>query len=199
LNNPSNRDISAPNEPGKEITKLNQDDEIRRSRRWFSRAMIGSWDGIGIWNLKDKTWHGRGTWEGGHLMGTWDAKGTWESVEDGIGCWKGDGEFVCNMEFMNSIQHYTLILGIILSILAFTLSRFLGGFGLNVTIIIALLIMGLTVLAVWFTRSTSRGKAHLSGTWQDVGESRILDIYGYARLGYHTGTLSGKMIDPLPQ
>jgi hypothetical protein len=173
-------------------------DEIRRSRVWQGRAMTGEWDGEGRWNHEDKTWVGNGLWSGGMLYGTWNVKGKWESTSDGIGEWNGEGELNCNIEFMKHIQNYVTITIVILCILIFTLSYFLRDHGLNVAIVAALLIAGLITLAIWITQSTSKGKLQLSGTWKDVGEFRILNINGTWRLGYHTGTLSGKIKDPKP-
>jgi hypothetical protein len=173
-------------------------DEIRQSRVWQGRAMTGEWDGAGKWDLEDKTWTGSGPWNGGMLFGTWKVKGKWESTGEGIGDWKGDGELNCNMEFMKHIQNYVIITIFILCILIFALSYFLGNHGWIAVIVTALLMVGLIVLAVWITRSTTKGKLWLSGTWKDVGDFRILNINGTWRLGYHTGTLSGKIKDPKP-
>jgi hypothetical protein len=175
-----------------------EEEEIRLSRVWKGKAMNGPWDGEGRWRLEDKTWTGSGPWNGGLIFGTWNVKGKWESTSDGIGDWKGDGELNCNVEFMKHIEHFVIIMGIILSILTSALSYLLSNHGLNVAIVTALLMMGLTVVAVWITRSTTKGRLWLSGTWKDVGDFRILDISGTWRLGYHTGIIEGKMKDPKP-
>ena len=180
------------------VIKNQEMDEIRRSRVWQGRAMTGEWDGSGKWDLKDETWTGNGSWSGGMLFGAWNVKGKWESTGDGVGDWKGDGELNCNVEFLRHLQKYVIITIFILCTLIFALSYFLGSYRWITAIVAAFLMVGLTILAVWITRSTSKGKLWLSGTWKDVGEFRILNINGTWRLGYHTGTLSGKMKDPKP-
>ncbi len=86
-----------------------------------------------------------------------------------------------------------------LCILIFTFSGSLDSFGLNGTIPCAFLMLGLAVLFVWFTRSTYKGKAQLIGTWDDVGEFRILNYFrrGATRISY--GHTIWKMRDPTLQ
>jgi hypothetical protein len=175
-----------------------EEDAIRQSRVWSGEMMKGTWDGTGRWHLEDKTWTGNGPWKGGLLLGAWNIKGKWDSEGEGIGNWKGDGELNCNMEFMNHLGNYVIIVIFILTVLISALIYFIGKVGDIATIVIFLLMVVLTILAVWYTRQTGKGKLWLQGTWQDVGDFRILDLSGTWRLGYHTGTLSGKLKDPKP-
>lgn len=183
-----------------EMMNNSEDEEIRLTRIWTGKAMKGVWDGKGRWRLDDKTWNGSGPWAdvGGMLHGTWNVRGKWGSTGDGVGDWKGEGELNCNMEFMKCIEHYVIIIGIILSITTSAISYFLSDHGWLAASIIAAFIATLTILAAWLARSTSRGKLWLSGTWEDVGEFRILDMDGEWKLGYHTGVIRGKMKDPKP-
>jgi hypothetical protein len=177
-------------------TENNQEeDEIRQSRLWAGKAMNGTWDGDGTWYLADKKWSGSGTWKGGMLDGIWDAKGKW----DDSGGWNCDGNLNCNIEFLKYMENYIIIVGSILTLSISTLLHFVSKVGDTTTILIALLIVALTILSVWIKRTTTNGKVWLKGTWKDVGESRILDLRGTWRLGYHTGTLQGKMKDPKPR
>jgi hypothetical protein len=181
------------------LNTVGPDAEMRQSRVWSSKAIKGRWDGSGKWDLEDKTWKGSGIWEGGLLIGTWQANGTWSSLGDSSGEWKAEGEFICNMEFMMRAENYVIILGSFISILVSAFSYFIGKFGNSVTIMTFLLMIAFTILAIRYTRSTTRGKARLNGTWRDVGEFRILDINGYAELGNNQGVISGKMSDPIPR
>lgn len=178
--------------------KDQEDDEIRQSRVWISSIIKGRWDGQGKWNLEDRTWIGHGLWEaeGTLLFGSWNAKGIWEPKGDGFGDWIGDGVFFCNMGFARGAQRAFFIVGGLLLFLYSSYNYFLGYKGLNAIIVTALIIMGITLLIIWITRSTTKGKARLNGTWQDIGEFRILDIEGYARLGHHYGIIRGKMKNP---
>lgn len=181
----------------KDIIDNQKDEEIRQSRVWAGKAMAGRWDGNGRWHLEDKTWNGNGTWEGGLLHGTWNIKGKWESISNDRGDWNGRGDLVCNMAFLRHIENYIIVLALILNGLVFALGYFHIGNWLN-TAIISLIIMVLAILSIWITRSTNKGKLWLGGTWEDIGEYRILYIKGRWRLGYHEGTISGKLKDPKP-
>ena len=172
-----------------------EEDAIRQSRVWSGEIMKGTWDGTGRWHLEDKTWTGNGPWEGGLLFGTWNIKGKWDSAGDGIGDWKGEGELNCNMKFMENMEQYVGLLGSFIALLISGLSYFIGKVGDIATIGIFLLFVILTILAIWYTRQTGKGKLLVQGTWKDVGEFRILDLSGTWRLGYHTGTLRGKLKD----
>ena len=180
-------------------TEINLDDDaIRQSRVWSGKAMKGTWDGEGRWHLEDKTWTGSGPWEGGLLSGVWTIKGKWESEGEGKGDWKGDGELNCNMKFMKHLGNYVIIIIFILTVLISALSYFIGKVGDITTIVIFLLMLALAILAVWYTRQTGKGKLWLQGTWEDVGEFRILTLSGPWKLAYHTGTLKGKLKDRKP-
>ena len=174
------------------------EDAIRKSRVWSGKAMNGTWDGEGRWHLEDKTWTGSGPWEGGMLNGVWKVKGKWEPVGDGIGDWSGEGELSCNMEFMEKMEQYVILLGSFITIVVSALGYFIGKVGDAVTIGLFLLMVLFTILAVWYTRQTGKGKLWLQGTWEDIGEFRILTLSGSWRLGYHTGTLIGKLKDRKP-
>ncbi len=86
--------------------------------------MNGTWDGEGRWHLEDKTWTGSGPWEGGMLNGGWKVKGKWEPVGDGIGDWSGEGVLSCNMEFMEKMEQYVILLGSFITIVVSALGYF---------------------------------------------------------------------------
>jgi hypothetical protein len=175
------------------------DAEIQQSRVWTSKAIKGKWDGYGKWNLQDKTWNGIGSWQGGTLMGSWSVKGIWMPLGDDFGDWNGEGEFVCNIEFMNNAENYIIILGSFITLITSALNYYISKVGDAITIMIFLFMVALTIQAIRYTRSTHGGKAWLEGTYRDVGEFRILDIAGKAKLGHHEGVISGKFKDPIPR
>jgi hypothetical protein len=94
---------------------------------------------------------------------------------------------------------YVGLLGSFIAISISALSYFIGKVGDIATIWIFLLFMILTILAVWYTRQRGKGKLWLQGTWQDVGDFRILDLSGNWKLAYFSGTLEGKLKDPKPR
>ena len=175
-----------------------EEDAIRQSRVWSGKALNGTWDGKGRWHLEGKTWTGNGPWEGGMLKGVWNVKGKWDSAGDGIGDWNGEGELNCDTKFMENIEQKVVLVGIFIGIVIAALSYFIGKVGDNATIGIILLMVVLTILVVWKTQQLGKGKLRLQGTWEDVGEFRILDLSGNWKLAYHTGILKGKLKDPKP-
>ncbi len=180
------------------IENNKEDDEIKQSRKWTGRAMYGTWDGTGIWHLEDKTWNGSGPWEGGKLGGTWNVDGKWTSEGNDYGGWEGKGEMISNIDFLNHMDNYVFIGGCIINVIVSGINYFIGKGGDTATGIVFAVLLVLTIIGTLITRSTTKGKLKLKGSWKDTGEFRILDINGEWRLGYHTGTLYGKMKDRKP-
>jgi len=79
------------------------------------------------------------------------------------------------------------------------ISYFVANFGDIVSIGIGLIIFTMTLIVYWFTRSTTEGQWSATGTWEDVGEFRILNLDGKIRLGQHDAVLRGKMKDSKPK
>jgi hypothetical protein len=176
-----------------------KEDKIWQSRIWSGKAMSGRWDGIGKWYLEDKRWIGIGSWAGGLLLGKWNAEGKWEVTGNGKGTMKGEGQLEANIEFLRYFAHLVIIISITIITLISLLGHFMANFEAITIIIIALFIIALTIIVYWYTLVSSRGKLWLNGTWEDIGEFRILDITGQWRIGYHTGTWNGKMKDLKPK
>lgn len=172
--------------------------EYWETRIWAGKAMNGIWDGNGTWHTKDKTWSGQGTWSGGVLEGTWDVDGNWESAGDDFGSWNGEGKLKCNQGFMRGMERKILIVGTCINVLISLLFKYVGNVQSTTSIIIIVAILILTGAAIWLTRATTTGKLKLKGTWQDEGDSRILDLSGEWKLGYHDGAISGKVKDRKP-
>lgn len=177
---------------------INQkNDEMRHVRVWQSRTMIGTWDGIGRWNDGNQ-WNGLGTWQGGLISGTWNGKGKWEPLDNGKGNWNGNGDLISNMSFRKySTPIYVMkgfaavaAIGLVFSVTSKLVSNwlFIGEW-------IAFIFLICTTCYIIGRRETAKGKWWGEGTWEDDGEFRILNITGTGRLGYHKGTIKGKMKD----
>jgi hypothetical protein len=183
------------------IIKNQEKDEIQQGRVWQSLTIIGEWEGTGRWN-EDKQWKGLGTWQGGLLSGTWDGKGKWEPIGDGKGTWKGNGDLISNMSFRKYAKLIFVMKGLVAFATIGLVSVVAGGFISNWSVIgggavsISLLFL---VSIIMGRRETAKGGWWGDGTWEDVGDFRILDISGTCRLGYHTGIIRGKMKDLKPR
>jgi hypothetical protein len=163
--------------------------------------MKGIWGGTGSWHLDDKIWIGHGTWggEGGHLNGNWEGKGSWTSTGIDYGDWQGKGTLSSNVSFSPYIGIMVFITGASITAVCSMISYFVAQYGDIVSIVIGLIIFTLTLIAYWFTKSTTGGEWSATGTWKDVGEFRILDLDGKLKLGQHDAFLRGKMKDPKPK
>ena len=176
-------------------------DEMQQGRVWQSLAMIGEWDGTGRWN-EDIQWKGLGTWRGGLLSGKWDGKGKWEPIGDGKGIWKGNGDLISNMSFRKYAASIFIMKGLVavatIGLVSVVAGRLISNWSVigGGAVAISLLFLVSIIMGRW---ETAKGEWWAEGTWEDVGESRILDINGTCRLGYHTGIIRGKMKDPKPR
>jgi hypothetical protein len=161
--------------------------------------MKGRWDGTGSWHLDDKTWIGHGTWQGELLRGNWDGKGTWTATGNDYGDWQCKGEIESNVSFSPYMGIMVFIAGASITAAFSLISYFVAQFGDIVSIGIGLIIFTLTLILFWYTRSTTEGHWYATGTWEDVGDFRILTLNGKIKLGYHDAVLNGKMKDPRPE
>lgn len=178
--------------------------------------MEGEWYGNGIWN-EDKKWEGNGSWNGGYLHGNWDGIGEWVPMDNGKGKWRGNGVLKSSMWLKKYSELKLFIIKRLIAVIAIELiavaaicfgSNLLvinkGSIGIDerliiiavIFIIIALLSLVLFVIG---GIETDKGKWWAEGTWEDEGEFRILDLRGKWKLGYHTGTLRGRMRDLKPR
>ncbi len=180
---------------------IDDDDAIRQSRVWSGKAMKGTWEGEGRWHLGDKTWKGLGTWQGGLLSGTWSGKGNCEG--DGKGNWKGSGDLICSMTFKKYGALTLAMKGLVaVAVIGLVLVAAIGLISNRVIVdhfviggwfvVILLLILASIIIG---RQETANGKWWGEGTWEDVGEFRILDMISKWKLGDHEGTLRGKMKD----
>jgi hypothetical protein len=169
------------------------DNEIQQSNEWASRVMSGLWEGTGRWE-DDEQWKGHGTWKGGLLCGNWNGNGKWESEDNQMGHWTGKGDLICNMSFENYIPIVLILLfsavaaiGLIITILINQFAKEIG--------FITILFLIIILIAL---RKTNKGKWQAIGTWEEVGDFRILKLQGTWRLGYHKGIFKGEMNDRKP-
>jgi hypothetical protein len=165
--------------------------EIGQNNEWISREMSGLWTGTGRWE-DDQQWKGSGKWGGGLLYGNWNGCGKWELKDDQTGYWTGKGDLICNASFQYHVPFTLIIISFIsilatVSIVAIYAVQFIREIGL---IAMVLLITILTVL-----RKTNKGKWQAKGTWQDIGDFRILKLQGTWKLLHHKGVFSGEIND----
>jgi hypothetical protein len=184
----------------KSIVNNQEENGIWQARVWQSIAMIGEWDGTGRW-IEDKKWKGLGTWNGGLLSGRWNGNGNWESTADGKGKWNGNGDLISNMSFRKYGKLIFILKGLVAIAAAGLVSVVAVGLISNWSVIgegaVAISLLFLVSIMMG-RRETAKGDWWAEGTWEDVGEFRVLDIHGTCRLGYHTAIISGKMKDPIP-
>jgi len=186
------------------MINTDEDDEIWRTRQWFGSLMKGRWDGKGSWHLDDGTWIGRGTWEGGQLFGNWDGKGTWAStgktpLGNNYGDWQCDGKIESSVSFPPYVGIMVFITGASVTAAFSMISYFVAQFRDIISISIGLIIFTITLILYWYTRSSNEGVWSATGTWEDIGEFRILDLNGKIKLGHHDAVIQGKMKDPKPK
>jgi hypothetical protein len=170
-----------------------EDNEMQQSNEWASRVMSGLWEGNGRWE-DDEQWKGQGKWNGGLLSGNWDGIGKYESEDNKMGHWTGKGDLICNMSFQN---HSPIILILLFSsvvtiglIIAVYILNFIKEIGIITVLFLAIILIAM--------RKTSKGKWEATGTWEDVGDFRILKLQGTWKLGNHKGNFLGEMKDRKP-
>jgi len=176
-----------------EETNNHQDTEMQQNNEWVSHVMRGIWYGKGEWK-DDEQWTGQGTWEGGFLSGNWDGVGSW-SQEDGRGNWTGKGNLISNISFRKSVPIIVLPLFVILAIFGNVAFIKFPRLGEKIFLIFGLIVIILLMVTLLGLRTTKNGKWSATGTWEDKGEYRILDLTGKWKLGHHEGVFKGKMKD----
>jgi hypothetical protein len=170
-----------------------EDKEMQQSNEWASRVMSGLWKGAGRWE-DDEQWKGQGTWDGGLLSGNWDGIGKYESEDNKVGHWTGKGDLICNMSFQNYTPIVLILLFLAVAaiglIVAIFMMKFIKEIGLITILFLTIILIAL--------RKTNKGKWQATGTWEDVGDFRILKLQGTWKLGYHKGIFKGEMKDRNP-
>jgi hypothetical protein len=199
--------MKIPDDKMKSDEMINDEDyEVWKTREWIGSLMKGRWDGKGSWHLDDGTWVGRGTWkgEGGQLFGNWEGKGAWKPTGKTVlgndyGDWQCDGIIESTVSFSPYMGIMVFVTGASVTAAFSMISYFVAQFGDIISISIGLIIFTFTLILFWFTRSSNEGVWSATGTWEDIGEYRILDLNGKIKLGYHDAVLRGKMKDPKPK
>ena len=173
----------------KDDIKIN---EREQNNEWMSRGISGLWTGNGRWEENQK-WKGHGTWDGGLLYGNWDGSGKWESKDDQTGYWTGKGDLLCNASFQCHIPYILLIISLI-SILATVLIALIYAEQFVEEIGIIAIVFLITILIIALQK-TNKGKWQAKGTWQDIGDFRILKLQGTWKLSHHKGVFRGEIKD----
>ena len=165
--------------------------------KWDGDLMGGKWEGSGNWSLADKTWAGGGTWEGEPkiLWGYWNGSGTWKDS----GNWQAKGELFSNVKFPPGMEAMVFITAASVTAVFSMLSYFVAQFGDIISVGIGLVTFTIALGVYWFTKSTTDGKWEATGTWEDIGDFRILKLHGKLKLGPHNCTLDGVMKDTKPK
>lgn len=164
---------------------------MQQTNEWASDVLGGLWSGTGRW-YDDKQWKGRGKWTGGLLNGNWDGIGKWEAENNQMGNWTGKGELFSSVTFPKYVPIVLILSLFIIAVLGLIIAVFSMQFAKE---IIGLIVILFLIIILMSLQKTNKGKWQATGTWEDIGDFRILKIQGEWKLGYYRGVLNGEMKD----
>ena len=164
---------------------------MQQTNEWASHVLGGLWSGTGRWD-DDKQWRGQGRWKGGLLSGNWSGIGEWKAENNQIGNWTGNGELFSSVTFPKYVPIVLILFLFIVAALGLIIAVFRMQFAKEIMGLIVILSLIIILMSL---QKTNKGKWEATGTWEDIGDFRILKIHGKWALGYHKGVLNGEMKD----